>query len=235
MRTIVILQSNYIPWRGYFDLMRQADAFVLYDEVQFTKGDWRNRNRIMTRDGARWLTIPVLKTRKFGQSIAQAEVADANWAHKHWARIKECYTKSPNFHDVSAWLAPCFIAAGAETHISQINHLILTRIAEYLDLSAEVLWSNDIPGLGDRTERLVKICSHLKAERFLSGPAAKNYLDTSAFEAINVRVDWMKYPTYQVTGSNPENEPLSILDALFWLPKDKIFSACSVKGSKFCA
>jgi hypothetical protein len=225
MRTAVILQSNYIPWRGYFDLLRQADVFVLYDEVQFTERDWRNRNRIMTRDGPRWLTIPVLKSGKFGQTIAQTEVADASWARKHWARIQESYAKSPNFQVVSEWLEPCLVAAGAETRLSQINHLILTRIAAYLDLSAEVLWSEDIPGSGDRIQRLVQICSQLGADRLLCGPAAQSYLDTSAFQAKDIEVDWMQYPTYPVTASSPEGEPLSVLDALFWLPKDKIFAA----------
>lgn len=225
MRTIVILQSNYIPWRGYFDLMRRADAFVLYDEVQYTERDWRNRNQIMTRDGPRWLSIPVLKTGKFGQTVAQAQVADSGWARKHWATIQNAYSRSPNFEAVSAWLKPCLEAAGAETHLSQVNHLILTQIASYLELSTELLWSQDIPGDGDRIERLVKICTQLDTERFLVGPAAQTYLDTSPFEAKNIKVDWMQYPTYPATASNPENVPLSVLDALFWLPKDKIFEA----------
>ena len=225
MRTVVILQSNYIPWRGYFDLMRRADAFVLYDEVQFTERDWRNRNRIMTRDGAQWLSIPVRKSGKFGQPINQTETVDASWTRKHWARIQDSYAKAPNFPVVREWLEPCYVAAAAETKLSQINRLFLTAIARYLDLEAELVWSHDIPGSGDRIERLVQICSHLGANHFLCGPAAQSYLDTSVFEEKNIAVEWMNYPPYPMTDSNPGNEALSILDALFWLPKDQIFEA----------
>lgn len=56
---IAILQSNYNPWKGYFDLIALADIFVIYDEVQYTKNDWRNRNHIITLQVVQWITIPV--------------------------------------------------------------------------------------------------------------------------------------------------------------------------------
>lgn len=223
MRTAVILQSNYIPWRGYFDLMARADVFVLYDEVQYTKNDWRNRNQIITKNGPHWLTIPVKKSGKFGQSIAQTEVIDGKWAAKHWMTITQNYTKAPFFAEVSDWLHPCYTAAADQTHISKVNQIFLRAIAGYLGFETQIVDSADIPGTADRVGRLVQICTQLEADRYLSGPAAKSYLDESAFADQGIGVDWMEYPPYRASPSNAEHAPASILDALFWLPKGEVF------------
>ena len=94
-KTIAILQSNYIPWVGYFGLIRSVDEFVILDSVQFTKNDWRNRNRIRTANGAAWLTIPIKTAGRFAQKIAEAEVSDAGWARRHWAAQRAGGTGTP--------------------------------------------------------------------------------------------------------------------------------------------
>src|SRR5208337_2736663 len=111
-KRIAILQSNYIPWKGYFDLINSVDEFILYDTAQFTKSDWRNRNRIKTRKGPIWLTIPVVHS--FGQSIQDTVVSDQRWATKHWATLSQSYTRAPYFADQREWLEELFRAASDE-------------------------------------------------------------------------------------------------------------------------
>ena len=96
-KKVAILQSNYIPWKGYFDIIHMVDEFILYDDVQYTKNDWRNRNKIVTKDGLIWLSIPVLHTGKFSQKIRETKVIDGRWADKHWRSIEYSYSKAECF------------------------------------------------------------------------------------------------------------------------------------------
>jgi len=97
MKKIAISQSNYIPWKGYFDLINIVDEFVIYDDAQYTKNDWRNRNKVQTQNGPTWLTIPVDTKGKLNQSISQAQVLNQLWRAKHWKTIAQSYAKSPYF------------------------------------------------------------------------------------------------------------------------------------------
>src|SRR6476660_6059569 len=109
---IAIVQSNYIPWKGYFDLMRSVDEFVLYDDVQYTRRDWRNRNRIKTADGVQWLTVPVQVKGKYTQPIREVRVNDREWAANHWARLRHAYARAPHFADYADLLGELYVAAG---------------------------------------------------------------------------------------------------------------------------
>lgn len=223
MRTAVILQSNYIPWRGYFDLLRKADVFVLYDEVQYTRRDWRNRNKIASKNGLQWLTIPVLSAGKYDQSIAETKVTDNSWTAKHWRAVTHCYGKATNFSAFGPHLESCYEAAKKEVLLSRINEIFLRACADYLQIDTPFAHSCDVPGDADPTGRLLQICQHFGADNYLSGSAAKSYLDVGVFERAKVQVEWMSYPDYPATSSNPENCPASIIDALFWLPVDRVF------------
>src|SRR5262245_18843047 len=90
-KSVAIVQSSYIPWKGYFDLIRAADEFILLDDVQFTKRDWRSRNRIKTKDGLHWLSIPVLTKGRYDQRISDTTIADASWSERHWHTIHNAY------------------------------------------------------------------------------------------------------------------------------------------------
>ena len=98
MKKIAILQSNYIPWKGYFDLINMVDEFVLYDDVQYTHRDWRNRNKIKTSHGLKWLTIPVRQER-FEQKIIETKVIDKRWNTKHWKSLVQNYSKAKYFNE----------------------------------------------------------------------------------------------------------------------------------------
>src|SRR5215217_4697059 len=114
-KTVAIVQSNYVPWKGYFDLVRSADEFVLYDDVQYTRRDWRNRNRIKTADGTQWLTVPVEVKGKYEQTIRETKVGDRGWAENHLTRLRHACGKAPFWRDYQQLLTELYAeAAGLE-------------------------------------------------------------------------------------------------------------------------
>jgi hypothetical protein len=193
-KRVVILQSNYIPWKGYFDLMRFADEFVILDEVQFTQQDWRNRNVVKTQQGLQWLTIPVKASGK--QTIDEIEVSKPNWHIRHWKTISQNLRRAAHFDRYEAELHQAFLAAGEIPLLSHINLHFLKRICEWLDIKTRITSSSEYPAPSEKTERLVSICQQAKASEYVSGPAAKDYLDEERFKEAGIAVHWFDYTGY---------------------------------------
>ncbi|MEQ6123899.1 WbqC family protein [Pseudotenacibaculum sp. MALMAid0570] len=212
--TVSILQSNYIPWKGYFDLIARSDVFVIYDEVQYTKNDWRNRNKIKTSNGPQWLTIPV-KQSSLDQKIYETEVLKTNWYKKHINALQTNYGKAPYFKEFMETLKPIY--ERGETNLSTINKHLIEVICEILNIDTEIIDSRDLNLQGGRQERLEDACRKLKADRYLSGNAAKSYLDEQRFEAIGINVDWMDYKGYKTYNQlyPPFVHEVTILDLIF--------------------
>jgi hypothetical protein len=196
-KRVAVLQSDYIPWKGYFDLINCVDEFVLYDTAQFTKNDWRNRNRIKTERGAMWLTIPVIHN--FGQTIQETQVRDARWASKHWRSIVQYYSKAPCFPAYADTLDSLYSEAAGLKFLSEVNYLFLSAICRVLGIKTRITWSRDYDLVEGQTERLVDLCLKLRGEEYVSGPAAKSYIEESLFERSRVKltyVDYAGYPEY---------------------------------------
>jgi hypothetical protein len=215
-RRVAILQSNYIPWKGYFDILRAVDEFVLYDDAQYTKHDWRNRNVIKTLRGPLWLTIPVKVRGRLGQRIRDATVADPSWRALHWKSLTQWYRGTPGFERYRPVLEPLYLAH-QETSLSEINRAFLEALGPLLGCSARLSWSWEYLLAGDRVDRLVGVCQQLGATEYLSGPAAKVYLDEARFEAVGIKVRWANYEGYP---EYPQRHPpfehrVSVLDLLF--------------------
>lgn len=215
MKRVAILQSNYLPWKGYFDLIAYVDEFVFYDEVQYTKGDWRNRNRIKTSQGLRWLTVPVRQARCGLTRIEDVEIATPRWAIGHARTLQASYGRAPHFAATMALLAPLY-EPGRHTRLAELNRDAIARICAHLGIGTRLSRSTDHPSGGDRTQRLVEICRRLGADRYVSGPAARAYLDTAAFDAAGIAVEWFDYAGYpeypQLWG--PFEHRVSIVDLL---------------------
>ena len=213
---VFISQSNYIPWKGYFDAIRRADVFVLYDDMQYTKRDWRNRNQIKTPNGLQWLSIPVKVKGKFFQKISETEVSDLDWALKHWQTIRQNYLKAPFFPEYGPLFETLYHRA-TEEGLSQINYLFLKTIAGMLGITTHFRWSSEFDLKGDKSEKLLHICRDLQATHYISGPAAKGYLDEDLFRKNEIDVLWMDYSGYpeypQLYG--PFDHHVSILDLIF--------------------
>lgn len=213
---VAISQSNYIPWRGYFDMINRVDQFVIYDEMQYTKNDWRNRNKIKTNQGLKWLTIPIVVKGKYFQKISDAKVVDNRWIEKHWKTIELTYKKAANFDLVRDWLKEIYFSQDSPW-LSEINEVFIREINTYLGIDTEILSSKDLALTGNSTEKLVNICTQLGADQYLTGPSAKNYLKLDCFHDAGIEVLFMKYDNYknytQIHGSfAPE---VSIIDLLF--------------------
>lgn len=215
-KTIAIVQSNYIPWRGYFDLIRTVDEFVLLDEVQYTRGDWRNRNLVKTRHGLKWLTIPIRTSANMRQPIAAVESAGSHWRRRHWATLYHAYHDSPHFFTYRNWFRELYLG-DSETHLSTINYRFLTTICSILEIDTPFRWSEEFPGRGRRSERLIEICKGCGATTYLSGPRGRKYLDSHLFSDMGITLEIFCYPEYPKYTQlfPPYQSSVSILDLIF--------------------
>ena len=181
MKKVAILQSNYIPWKGYFDLINMVDEFILYDEVQYTKNDWRNRNKIKTPQGIQWLTIPV-RQESLDQKIKDTKISDKKWNIKHWRTISQNYSKSKYFKDYKDIFEELYLTCDEE-YLSQINYKFITTINEILEIKTKLRWSSEFELVDGQTEKLLGICKDCNADIYLSGPAAKDYFNEEVSKA----------------------------------------------------
>jgi len=213
---LAVSQSNYIPWKGYFELIASVDRFVLYDSVQFTKNDWRNRNLVKTQAGLRWLSIPVGTDLRRRICDVALPAADSPWRRKHWATLAAAYARAPFFEEVSAWLAPIYLQP-QDASLSAFNARLIRAICGYLEIGTEIVADDGAHHECDRVQRLVEICRDHGAHTYVSAPAARQYLDSEPFERLGLTLEWFHYegyPTYpQLHGEFVHQ--VSILDALF--------------------
>ena len=215
-KRIAIVQSSYIPWKGYFDLIGSVDEFVLLDDAQFTRRDWRNRNRIKTANGLKWLTIPVEMKGKYDQAIRDTRVSDPSWREKHWKSLYHAYSKAPCFAEFAGYIEDVYQNA-SDALLSNVNHRFLTAICHILGIDTKITWSTDYGAMGQKSERLLGICERAGASEYLSGPSAQAYLDVSLFEEAGIDIIWMGYDRYpEYDQLNPPFEHgVTILDLIF--------------------
>ena len=221
MKTIAITQSNYIPWRGWFDMLRSADEVILLDSVQYTRRDWRNRNCIKTMQGTAWLTVPVESKGNYFQAIDEICIADPNWATTHIDSIQAAYRRAAAYGEIAPWLFSLLEQSVRERRLSDVNEKLIRAVCERLDIAVrlrrccEVIDRETLQAMS-RTERLVALAKAAGATRYLTGPAAKSYLELDRFAAEGIEVVWMCYDGYpeypQLWG--PFEPKLSIIDLL---------------------
>lgn len=215
-KKVAILQSNYIPWKGYFDLINMVDEFILYDDMQYTRRDWRNRNKIKTQNGLQWLTIPVEIKGKYFQKINETIISDKDWGKSHWASICHNYSKTPYFKEYKEIFEELYMN-NSEIHLSQINYKFIRTINEILSIKTKISWSSDYKLEEGKTERLVGLCVAANGTEYISGPAAKDYIDEKLFEAEKIKLTWMDYSGYKEYNQlyPPFEHGVSVLDLIF--------------------
>ena len=216
MKRVAILQSNYIPWKGYFDIIRAVDEFIIYDDMQYTRRDWRNRNRIKTSQGLLWLTVPVLVRGRYTQTIRETQIDGVAWAEDHWRTLAQNYSRAPCFQEVSEVVEPVY-RTHRHTHLSVLNRELIGAICGYLGVRTRISNSWDYALLDGKSERLADLCRQAGANEYVSGPSARGYLDESVFAEQGISVEWVDYSGYpeysQLWG--PFVHEVSILDLLF--------------------
>lgn len=218
----MILQSSYVPWKGYFDLVNLADEFVLLDDVQYTRRDWRNRNRIKTAQGVQWLTIPVVTKGRYLQRIEQVRVSEVTWRERHWLAISHAYARAPYFRVYGDWLRSLYLDV-ERPRLSEINRRFLEAVGEQLGITTRMTWSSEHGvELGDPSERLAALVDAVGGREYVSGPAARAYLRLEPFEKRGLSVqfiDYTGYPEYpQLHG--PFEHRVSVLDLLLNVGED---------------
>ena len=216
-KVVAIVQSNYIPWKGYFDMIRSVDEFVLYDDVQYTKRDWRNRNRIKTAQGTQWLTIPVEVKGKFFQAIKDTKINDPSWGQTHWRTLCHCYSKAPHFGDFYEICQALFLGP-KQAFLSDVNREWIEAICKIMGITTRITQSMDYSlSETDPSARLLEICLQAKASVYLSGPAARVYLDEDLFARSGIAVRYMDYAGYVEYPQlhPPFDHAVSVLDLLF--------------------
>jgi len=207
-------------------MIRKVDHFVLYDTVQFTRRDWRNRNRISTPKEPIWLTIPVKSTGKYYQRINETRLVDLRWTETHLRSMRHALARAPQF---KSWLSPrlddWFGSVRDQELLSNVNRSLISAVMLELGINTTLHNAQDLPEVDGRSEQLLAICKALGAKTYLSGPAARSYLDEELFQSQGINIEWMDYPAYppytQLNGSY--DAAVSILDTLAYLRPDQVF------------
>jgi len=216
-KRVAITQSDYIPWKGYFDLIHLVDEFILFDDAQYTRRDWRNRNRIKTPRGAVWLTIPVRTKGGYAdQRIRDTVVSDPHWNRSHWNSIVHAYSRAKHFQTFREPFEQLYLDADS-TLLSCINHRFLVAICGMLGIRTKISWSMDYRLVAGKTERLVDLCRQAGATEYVSGPRARAYLDEQLFRDAGIAVRYMDYDGYPEYRQlfPPFEHSVSIIDLLF--------------------
>ena len=218
----VVLQPSFVPWRGYFHQIQKADVFVFYDDVQYDKHGWRNRNRIKTPAGPRWLTVPVLHKGNVERAIAIKDIridAHADWRRKHLATLDQSYARAPFYARCRPILDSIY---GREwDKLADLTIGSTELIARELGLQTRFVRSSSLGIVGDRNQRLVDILTGLGATEYLTGPSARSYMDERLFAAAGIGVEYMSYHYDEYPQLHPPFDPqVSILDLLFMTGPD---------------
>jgi hypothetical protein len=215
-KKIIITQSNYIPWKGYFDAINQVDEFIVFDDMQYTKRDWRNRNKIQTAQGLQWLTVPVEVKGKYFQKINETIVSDKKWGQNHWKTIMSNYSKAPYFKEFKDAFEEIYLN-DSWVFLTDINFKLIQVICEILEINTIIIDSREFELVEGKTERLIDICKKRDAKHYYTGPAAKEYIENEYFldEGISLNYfDYGGYPEYKQL-HEPFSHNVSVLDLIF--------------------
>lgn len=209
---VAILQSNYLPWRGYFDLIHDADLFIFYDDVQYTHSDWRHRNKLMTRDGPRWLSIPAGHDLK--RLICEVEIPDQSWKQQHRRIIEQNYRNAPFFKESEPLLD--FLYENALTNLSDYNQRAIKYLSGILGIQTKFSDSRLLAVDGRKTERLVGILEKVGATKYISGPSARSYIEEPMFAEAGIELAYKEYPVYPAYQQcfSPFSPLVTVLDLL---------------------
>lgn len=210
---VACIQSSYIPWKGYFDIIHDVDVFVFLDDVQMTKRDWRTRNKIKTPKGTEWLTVPVKGGRH--QLIHEVRIAEGDWQKRHLKAFCYNYGRAPffkNYKELLDWLY-----GQPHKNLSEFNRRTTSMICDILGIKTELVCSMDLAVVGTKDDRLIDICQKLGATAYLSGPSARDYIVEEKFQKAGIELsykDYSGYPEYPQLWP-PFNHYVTILDLLF--------------------
>lgn len=219
---VVILQPGYLPWLGFFDQMFRSDVFVVYDDVQYDKHGWRNRNRIKTAQGVQWLTVPVLTKGQNFPLVNEVLIDEKQkWQKKHLETVRQSYSKAPHFAEFFPTVQS--ILQAEWKRLIDLDMAFIQAINEHLGLKRDIRFSSQLGIQGAQTGRLINICKRLGATHYLTGDAAEDYVDPDLFAQSQIVLEFHRYqhPTYRQ--QHGDFTPyLSVIDLIFNHGKDSL-------------
>lgn len=228
MKKVAILQSNYIPWKGYFDLIGAADQFIFHDDLQYTKNDWRNRNNIATQRGKIWLTIPCGTNEH--RLINEVRVDNMKWQKKHFELIRQHYKNAPYWNYCLPLLEQIYLVRTWE-YLSDLNQYVIMLIArDFLKFNTEFSRSEDFCLTQQKEARVLELLKAVDADEYVSGPSAQQYLHPQHFEENGLSLNYFSYDNYSEYPqlNSPFTHSVSILDLLLCTgPKASDYLLCS--------
>ncbi len=219
-KSVAIVQSNYIPWKGYFDLINAVDEFIFLDHVQYTKRTFRNRNRIKTAQGPKWLTVPVRVKGRYDQRIDEVEIDAPDWAETHLKTLYHAYGAAPSFD--ASWPLVEGLYDAPPSMLSEVNRSFVATICETLGITTTLSVSTDYETVEGADECLLVLTEQAGGDHYVSGPTARGRLDESIFDEAGVSVsyfDYDGYPEYDQPHP-PFEHAVTILDLLFCVGAD---------------
>lgn len=214
-RRVAVLQSNYLPWKGYFDIIHDVDLFIFYDDRQFTKNDWRNRNLIKTARGTEWLTVPVGDA--IDRLICDVAMTNPSWQAKHWRTLQQNYSRAPHFARYREYFEHVYLGR-QWSNLSELNQALIAHIArEFLGIRTEFADSRGFAIAGDKLDRLLDLAVKSGATTYLSGPSAKDYIVADEFDRVGIELAWKDYAGYPAYPQRfpPFEHRVSVVDLLF--------------------
>lgn len=214
-KSVAILQSNYLPWKGYFDIVAAVDEFIFYDDVQYTKNDWRNRNVIKSQDGPKWITIPCGSNIK--RLVNEVTIEDHRWQTNHWKQIYHCYRKAKHFDQYSRFFEEVYLGRNWP-NLSELNQYLIQHISvKFLGLKTQFRDSREFTLSGTKGDRVLDLLRATKASHYVSGSSAQEYINEETFSEHNIEVIWADYENYSEYEQlfPPFVHSVSIIDLLF--------------------
>lgn len=212
---VAIMQPTYMPWIGYFALMQQVDHFVLLDDVQFSKQSWQQRNRVKSKSGPIWLSVPVLSKGKSKQLISEVRISsDTTWSDKHFSAIEACYGGSPYWKENEPWLSEFY--ANPPNELLTLNRTAILLIRQQLGIDTPIVLSSELNAASGRVDRLVDICQHLGADEYISPIGSFDYLrDSNEFRDAGIQLRFQNFRHPQYEQINGDFTPfMSVIDLL---------------------
>lgn len=209
-----IVQSSYLPWRGYFDIIDDVDLFLLFDDVQYVKRSWRTRNKIKTKEGTCWISVPVQKMPR-GHLICDTLIDNTeNWKERHLNQIREAYRGAPYFEKYYRELERELVKD--RRYLSELNEDLIRWIMGHLGVKTEVRSTVGLGATGQKSERLLSVLNKVGATEYLSGPTAQSYIEQSRFEESGIRLEYKayQYPDYPQQWQGFAGD-VTVLDLLF--------------------
>jgi len=213
-KVVACHQPVYLPFPGFFTKMVRSDLFIFMDFIQLSKSSWQVRNRIKTRNGCVWLTVPIYTKGKFPQRIKDCRIVDNNWRKKHWETIKQNYNKAPYFKDYSDFFEQVY--SKKWNWLVDLNIHIIEGLRDFLNISTPLIKTDGDEFEKKKTELVIEICKKFNATDYLSSDGEVDYIEKNKFKKANIRHHYLNYtptPYPQLFGEFIPN--LSVIDLIF--------------------